>query len=35
MMTELDAKVSRVRELRLSVSIMKDMIDKRMALWEE
>lgn len=34
-MTELDAKVSRVRVLRLSVSIMKDMIDKRMALWEE
>ena len=35
MITDLEANVSRVRALRLSVSIMKDMIDKRMALWEE
>lgn len=35
MMTELEANVSRVRSLRLSVSIMKKMIDERMALWED
>lgn len=34
-MVDLEANISRVRSLRLSVSIMKDMIDKRMAAWEE
>ncbi len=31
----LEENISRVRELRLSVSIMKDMIDERMTRWEE
>lgn len=34
-MVDLEANISRVRSLRLSISILKDMIDKRMALWEE
>lgn len=35
MMAELDAKVSRVRELRLSISILKDMVDERRNRWED
>ena len=35
MITDLETKISSVRNLRLSVSIIKDMIDKRMAMWEE
>ena len=33
-MVDLEANISRVRSLRLSVSIMKDMIDERRAEWE-
>lgn len=34
-MVDLEANISRVRSLRLSISILKDMIDERMAAWEE
>jgi hypothetical protein len=34
-MVDLEANISRVRSLRLSISILKDMIDERMSLWEE